>query len=89
MNKPFMKKLLFLLSIVILFSCNKAVDESPTRQCWSCVTSKSNWFYGTSLVDSVTTCDVLVAVKLDGKEWLKDIEQYQFKFSIKCREINQ
>ena len=64
-----MKKILFFILIVILFSCQKEKDEPET--CWICTTMQ-----GLKVSNTVTTCDVLEATKLDGKRVLTTTVNY-------------
>ena len=75
-----MKKLLLLFAIVILFSCEKEITEK--RICWDCITIMTNPGKP-PLRDSVRTCDVLQAVKLDGKKEFGSDGYYRV---TKCRE---
>jgi hypothetical protein len=64
-----MKKLLFLIAITFLFSCEKS---EPKEQCWTCTTVR--WPYGMAdnkIIDSeFETCDQGVMLLWDGKiEW--------------------
>lgn len=56
-----MKKILILIFVTILFSCEK----KPAEKCWEC-TEKSN----STIVRTWETCDVLEASHQDGRRWL-------------------
>jgi len=77
-----MKKLLFLFVIMIIFSCEKEVTEK--RICWDCITTKINPGKPNPAPDSLRTCDVLEAVKLDGKKGYGSDGYYGV---TKCHEV--
>ena len=79
-----MKKLFVLLFIVILFSCGKTVEEK--RICWDCIT-KYTYPHRPDQSDSLRTCDVLEAVKLDEKTGIaREGEWKGYYYTIKCHE---
>jgi len=80
-----MKKLLFLFVIMIIFSCEKEITEK--RICWDCITIMT-YPMKAPLRDSVRTCDVLVAVKLDGKkETIKEDYGRGYYGVTECHEV--
>lgn len=58
-----MKKLLFLVLLTFLFSCEKTKES--TDQCWICTEKANN-----NIVRTWEVCDVLEASHQDGRRWI-------------------
>lgn len=79
-----MKKLLYLISFMLLFSCEKPINESA-KQCWVCITTKSGITW-----ESVKTCDILIITKMNGRHWVESSGNpaIVYLYISTCKEIN-
>jgi hypothetical protein len=66
-----MKKLLFLILLIFLFSCEKDEPQPIKEKCWTCTEIAKNQTSGVSnVIKSWKVCDILEASYQDGRRWM-------------------